>query len=659
MDRFFRRATRAVLMLVAVSLAAPAAQATSRSDGPVPVLDDSLDDALNADKPAIEVVVQFATPPTDADVEWLKQAGFGGPLRRFDIVPAVFAIGSADAVRSLTRNSRVVHVEENEALEYHLDRATAASRTEPVWTASYSLGGTLNTGGFTGRGVGIGIVDSGVDGRHPDLLHHSVAGATGKQTKTVKNLEMVPGFSFLDVDYVDIAHTDQTGGHGTHVAGIAAGTGAAGGGKYRGAAPGADVYGFGAGEGINMLHALAAFEWIHDNVRRHNIRVINNSWGIPGGGEHDPKSSVAKSASRLVNQHGIVVVWSAGNSGGDGSTVKTNSYSNNPDVISVANYYDRTGWVDTSSSRGLKTKPETWPALAAPGTQIISAAAAGGPITYFGTAQDALINQLGGGHEPTVVSAPTGGVTGTQVDGNEVLVGDYASFTGTSMAAPLVAGVVALLLEANPALTPAQVKDVLRASATMPAGLSYETHGYAIGKGVVDAAEAIAIALRMREGDTLAEAVANASVDFTATPVTINSGPGPVTDQTIPLAPALKVRTVEGDPLLFQGGALSIGGASTVVRGEPVSFEAGGLRSNDPAVVVTDDGYTGRMELWNDGVKHYDLVVRANRHSSRGLRIIGDWNVPVSGPTGDWQMRAFVTIAGVEYDVADMDFTVA
>ena len=162
------------------------------------------------------------------------------------------------------------------------------------------------------------------------------------------------------------------------------------------------------------------------------------------------------------------------------------------------------------------------------------------------------------------------------------------------MAAPFVSGVIALLLEANPALTPFQVRDILRATATMTAGHTYADYGYAMGTGVVDAAEAIAVALRMRDGDTLADALNNASFNFTSTPARSTWIRDRI-EQFIPLLPGLPP-TITATGHMYIGGALTPSASRRARRpsspGEPVQLAARTIHSNSPSVPLTAGGFT-------------------------------------------------------------------
>src|SRR5439155_16891493 len=220
-------------------------------------------------------------------------------------------------------------------------------------------------------------------------------------------------------------------------------------GSFTGVAPGATLYGFSTGEVISVLYATEAFYYIleHGNGFTPAIKVINNSWGDTGGTAFDPSSIGARLDQQLV-ANGVTVVYAAGNDGGNGSADATSSYCKDPTpgVICVANYNDndvnnvgtggRDNALDASSSRGRTSNPTPFPDISAPGPFITSACVRQvQPICNLG-----FIDEVGW--------APW-----------------YGSISGTSMATPHIVGVVALLRQANPSLTPAQVENVLQDTA--------------------------------------------------------------------------------------------------------------------------------------------------------------------------------------------------
>src|SRR5439155_879324 len=135
----------------------------------------------------------------------------------------------------------------------------------------------------------------------------------------------------LDIFAENLPNSETSVGHGTHVAGIAAALGSASSGYYTGVAPGANLMGVGTGDILFIFFALAGFDYILEHQKAYNIQVVNNSWGTSGA--FDPKDPINK-ASKTVHDHGITVVFAAGNEGPDQNTL--NPYSVAPWVIGVA-----------------------------------------------------------------------------------------------------------------------------------------------------------------------------------------------------------------------------------------------------------------------------------------------------------------------------------
>ncbi|HZF79547.1 MAG TPA: S8 family serine peptidase, partial [Rubrivivax sp.] len=261
----------------------------------------------------------------------------------------------------------------------------------------------------SGKGIGVGIIDSGVDATHPDLAH------TAKNVKLVGPITDTPAGGYL---YVDLPNTDTTSGHGSHVASTIGGSGAASAGSARvrrGVAPGATLIGVGAGDGLSILYALQGFDYLmKPEIREtHNVRVISNSWGTTG--EFAPYNPISLAAKRAYDA-GMVVVFAAGNEGPGANTL--NPYSASPCVMSVA-AGDKKGYLANFSSRGRAGDSWVRPDVTAPGVAISAA------------------------------RGITGAVATTLPDVDNPR---YSSISGTSMATPHISGVVALMLEANPKL---------------------------------------------------------------------------------------------------------------------------------------------------------------------------------------------------------------
>ena len=343
-----------------------------------------------------------------------------------------------------------------------------------------------NGAALDGSGVSVAIIDSGIDPTHP-------AFAGGKVVRSLKSVCLDESNTDTNciVDMPRGVDTDSLslGGHGSHVSSIAAGrvVTLSDGTKVSGAAPGASIVSLSTGSAVVILSADTALNWVLEHHAKPcgdavlpaacpPIRVVNNSYGPEGGGTFDPNSATVKLQRELVKQ-GVVMVWAAGNDGGDGSKSLTNPPAQDPTggIISVASYNDqgtgsRNGPVSKFSSRGAKTDPTTWPDISAPGENIVGACRAYLPICSTG-----LKPQSGPG----------------LLD-----VGSYNTLSGTSMAAPQITGIVALLFQANPTATPAEIERVLKSTALRYSnGAPYQqVGGYSTsfdkGTGLVDTVSA-------------------------------------------------------------------------------------------------------------------------------------------------------------------------
>lgn len=394
---------------------------------------------------SLDAIVTFSTPTGVA-----KLAALVGPVDALASEPMARASLSAAQVRDVASWPETRSVAANEALRLMLDESVPMIHAPDVWA------GRGLRQGYTGAGVGVAVIDSGCDASHPDLP----LGA-----KVAKNYYVVTtplGVRTNASTFADGVETDTEEGHGTHVASTIAGTGAASGGRFVGVAPGAslDCFKAGTGPAIWTWWALKGFDWVLQNGSAANVRVISNSWGGGDGEDYDPLDPVNVVVKDCYD-HGVTVVFAASNSGGPN---KLNRYAVSPYVVGVA-AVDKQGKLATFSSTGRPGGDMTRdanglyrPAVAAPGVDIEAA------------------------------RSMAGAAMSTGVDPENPF---YTVASGTSMATPHVSGVVALMMQARPQLTPQNVIDILEGTA-MP--LPYET--WEAGAGLVDAYAAVKAAER-------------------------------------------------------------------------------------------------------------------------------------------------------------------
>ena len=436
-----------------------------------PALTDALAGATEGD--TLEVVVSFDETLTTASTLVGAILDLGAGVIGFEHLPMVAAYATPSQISVIQTLAGVRSLDANTGHKTLNREAVRSVQADQV----HALG-------VTGKGVGIAILDTGIDAGHPDLAFGS---------KTVQNAKMVGNSRDLyhfkgktnstlkkgaKLFAEGIENTDTDHGHGSHVAGTAAGTGAASDGKYAGVAPGAHLVGVAAAVGGSLptIMLLAGFDYILDNQKEYNIQVVNNSWG--GAGQFNPESSIAI-ATREVHDAGITVVFAGGNDGPDQNTMNRHAVA--PWVIGVAagcklgedptnsrahcpDGRDRV--LGDFSSRGIPGDPLYHPDILAPGIHMVSTRSS----TGLGVGAFAL------NHDATICSIATEHVA------------YYTCISGTSMASPVVAGIVALMEEASGGtLTPDQALKVLTETATPLAGYAE----WEVGAGYADALAAV------------------------------------------------------------------------------------------------------------------------------------------------------------------------
>lgn len=358
-----------------------------------------------------------------------------------------------------------------EIFQVHFDRPTRAHN----YRTSITVGARAvqQTFNYNGAGVGVAILDSGITTWHDDLTNNYWQSKLSSSSLPYGN-QRVTKF----VDFVNgLTQPYDDHGHGTHVAGIIAGNGLDSYGQKAGIAPGASIISLKVldanGQG-SISQVIAGLNWVAQNASTYNIRVVNLSVGAMVTESYwtDPLTLAAKK----VTDMGITVVTAAGNHGknalGELQWGGITSPGNAPWVLTVG----------ASSTMGTLTRSDDQmagysssgptavdftakPDLVAPGTGTISLASPG----------STLYNSL----------------TGYLLDGLLSLgTKPYLSLSGTSMAAPVVSGTVALMLQANPSLTPNLIKAILQYTAQPYPGYSPLRQG----AGFLDSLGAVTLA---------------------------------------------------------------------------------------------------------------------------------------------------------------------
>ena len=386
-------------------------------------------------------IVQFDPQvPQNAEAQVVRAAG-GRPGTPVPLIHGIAARLSERAAARLARDDRVRAVSTNGRAAPQ-DNRIDASALATVYPAAVMAPDAWPTA--TGNGVTVAVVDTGVDGDRPDF-------------KDGDGRSRVIGSAV--VNPLAGTATDRYG-HGTHVAGIIAGDGTRRDGtdpqrgRYVGIAPDADLVSIKIADddgGATVLDAIYGLQFAVDHRDEYGIRIINLSL----------KSTVAESyrtdpldaAVEAAWLHGIVVVAAAGNRGGAADAVQY-APANDPYAITVGAANDqgtatpKDDVVAAWSSRGTTQDGFTKPDVVAPGSGIVSTLPA--RSTY-------------GDLCPSCLSG----------DG-------YFRASGTSMSAPVVTGIAALLLQAHPSWTPDQVKRALQRSADMSGSPIAETNAMGV-----------------------------------------------------------------------------------------------------------------------------------------------------------------------------------
>lgn len=372
----------------------------------------------------LDVIIQFK-PGAQLPAQVKKMLASGAQHKsHLDLINGGLFRIPAGLLPTLAQDPDILYISPDRAVKKASPEDFILDATEANYVFQY---------GYDGTGIGIAEIDSGIRANHPDLINPY----TG-YSRVVYSQSFISG---LDAN-------DQYG-HGTHVAGLLAGNGYASNGWMRGIAQNANLINLrvldSTGAGTDSA-VIAAIQRAIQLKSTYNIRVINLSVGrgISESYTLDPLCQAVEQAWKS----GIVVVVAAGNFGRDNS-MNTNGYGtitapgNDPYVITVGAYSTH-GTDQTSddimtsySSKGPSLLDRVVkPDLVAPGNTIVSLDANGGTLDTNYPAN-------------RVPPSEYGSYSNTSI---------YFRLSGTSMAAPLVSGTVALMLQRIPSLTPDQVK---------------------------------------------------------------------------------------------------------------------------------------------------------------------------------------------------------
>ncbi len=439
----------------------------------------------------VNVILQVDDVKGGELAELFKQYGIKINARMVHL-GAIQAEVPVKALEALIARNDVHHVSLNSEVRAfgHLTATTGADAVRQQTTTS--LLGITSSYTLDGSGIGIAVMDSGIDAGHKSFL------GTNNASRIV-----------FSKDFTGENRVDDPYGHGTHVAGIAAGNGRISNGKYTGIAANANIINLrvlnktGTGSAAALLSAL---DWAYTNRTAYNIRVVNMSLGMLAvdSYKNDP---VCRAVRKLVDA-GVVVVAASGNNGKGSAGQKLYGRVHSPGIepsaitVGATNTFGTNGRADdgmaTYSSRGPTRG--AWrdtagvkhfdnvikPDLVAPGNKIVSAE----------SKNNLLVTQQPGLH-----------VSLTNQENRKQMY-----MNGTSMATPVAAGTAALMLQVNTKLTPNMVKMLMMYTAQQLPGYNM----FEQGAGQVNIEGAVRVAKLVRS-DLLAATFVGAPLLTTAT----------------------------------------------------------------------------------------------------------------------------------------------
>jgi serine protease AprX len=453
----------APLSAAALSLAPIAASAAVAATGSTPGLTRLLG-APTSDGKLLGIATFDGGAPATQRVGALSLLGLRAQaLQR---LPLAFVYGTKAQMQAAVTSGVARDVYPNERMHWFSDVSDKAIRADEAHAI-----------GVNGAGIGVAIVDSGIDATHPALADRVTHNRkiVGPEYLSLLGIPSDPSLAensiAIPIDQTGYNNSDHSSGHGTHVAGIVAANGTdPGHPALIGVAPRADLIGYSTGDVAFVITILAAYDDILLHQDAWRIRVVNNSWGSSFR-IFDPNDPI-NIATKVLHDKNIVVAFAAGN---DTEEATINPYSVAPWVVSVGAGTVAKQRSDFSSG-GLRHDDS-----------IEAALPADKHVHYNGDRIGLYHPDVSApGTDIVSTGTPTGAYVGPTPPGGE------ATASGTSMATPHVAGVAALVLQAADAkgirLNPDQVRKILQVtSVPMADGSTFWQSGY----GYVDAKAAV------------------------------------------------------------------------------------------------------------------------------------------------------------------------
>lgn len=390
-------------------------------------LEEKLKGKNDADTQDVIIVFNRELSPAE-DAEIALKIGNKKAAHRYTTIPGMAIALSKREIKDIASSPLIRQIEDDAEVRPFLDNSAKWFGAQKARTDFGVDGNADGLATYSKNDIVAAVLDSGIDPNHIDLDGGKIIGWKDFATGQANPYDQVAG----------------CGGHGTHVSSIIAGTGE-GNALYKGVAPGAALVGVKVlkRQGNNCTGTVsdinAGIQWVIDNKSALGIEIINMSLGGTGC------SNGTDSLSLMVNSavaSGIAVTLAAGNEGPGTCTISSPAAAADaitvgamadvqPGTSSLDSYCDgsslttdlpNTGfYLACFSSRGPTADGRTKPDIASPGVMIMAAQA--------GTANG------------------------------------YVSYNGTSMSAPFTAGVAALMLDANPSLTPTQIKSMIKSTA--------------------------------------------------------------------------------------------------------------------------------------------------------------------------------------------------